>query len=1494
MPIVVNEDGTVTVTGEEAQTIINGLQQQISSTPVSQSISNDQIQNVVTASAEQTQVDVDGVQINIQSIANQVLDDTFIINHASTKNLTSDDHPQYHNDARGDLRYVPLSHLSGGNNPHSLDAASLPGLSNWGLRITKADRDFILANIDNDSIPSTQIESIVAGKIAAGIIAAKVILADVFTSSNQGGVLNDDEANLALGDDRIQLGYVADALKTYMLRHTNGYADNNPNYRSYFSIDSAGNVSVEGNITISGGSGVANLSDSGALALRDKTTFYSNTEPAAQDSIIGDIWFDTSNGNDPYRFNGSSYVSVKDSDVAIAQGTADGKTASYFSDTAPTLNGKGVALSAADNGDLWFDTDNGLRAYYYDDSDPAKWIDAQDSDIAAGIAAASTAQATADGKVTTYTGTEPNPVDLGDLWFDIANRVLKRSTISGSLLIKEEVGAWLVDSTTETITSPDTDTDLSATAHDLDLAGTLDKAPAVVDSTTVKYSGFSVANYFSQTYESSLDFGTGDFSIFGWIIQDPNTAVETIFSRGNWTGSAWSGSVIEIRVTASGFLEISISDDGETTTDIITSVTTIDNGNPHLFLINRKDNEISIYLDGAITPDNSGTLVNATGNLSNASAIVNIGRSVDGTLPLLNGALSILKIVPRFSTDAEIQELYELEKGLFGYDITTPVWETVSNSFGTTGLLVDTANLGKKADWDQVADPVGTKPQDNADVTNIGSANYVLRGLGSPNSSTGSVTTATEGAGDWSFTLPDSSGVTQLVTFDLPALEVNTDYVLSLWAYSSVDGTEFDVELTPSGLPDFYQAVTTTATKYSWVFNSSDANMSVADLLIFKTAVRTNPTATVTVYDVKFEKGTQPTDWTPYNPIVDKADDTKTTMENSVSISTGGVVLTGSATFEFSSGGNIHSANKTSYADTDAGIFLGWDTTETDYVLNIGDATNHIKWDGTNLTMTGSMTISNPGDINALDLLNGPAQANADVTGSNTAADTALVAGTAAATVRDNAANALSNAATAQSTADGKITSFYQTTAPVAGMGEGDIWFDTDDGNKVYIYESSSWVNRQDSDIATAISDAATAQSTADGKVTTFFTTSTPTADAVGDLWFSSSTNLFKRWDGVDWDDDINLDALNLVNAPTEAGADSTGTRLEAGTTITSGGITLSSGGSIKGGQTAFDTGTGFFFGYESGAYKLSIGNPAANNLTWNGTVLDIVGEIHLDTHLEAGTTITSGGVTLNAGGSFKSTGLTNENVDATAGVWLGYNSTSTKYTFGVGDGADKFIKFDGTDLSLGRDVKISGVEAFFNDSIYWTTYFDTIDAYELGGSPTADWRGLVVTSTTSSSAGAKRYLNNPNIQWNADRIFIADLYIGDLSNSTGEVYMQTGDAGGFDTGFGFKFEWDSVTSKIKAYGITSNSSGETSSYIASYDEGTSFVLTANFTSGTNVVFTIKTSTTSDNVTVTTNLPSGGKAASTNAPYIFWFDVPITTTGTILAICSRYKFWQDE
>jgi hypothetical protein len=113
---------------------------------------------------------------------------------------------------------------------------------------------------------------------------------------------------------------------------------------------------------------------------------------------------------------------------------------------------------------------------------------------------------------------------------------------------------------------------------------------------------------------------------------------------------------------------------------------------------------------------------------------------------------------------------------------------------------------------------------------------------------------------------------------------------------------------------------------------------------------------------------------------------------------------------------------------------------------------------------------------------------------------------------------ALEAGLSAQATADGKIESYYQTSMPVSGN-EGDLWIDTDDGNKLYRHNGITFIEIQDDGINSAIVAASDAQATADGKVTTFTSETAPTADAVGDLWFKASTGELRRWTGSAWGD---------------------------------------------------------------------------------------------------------------------------------------------------------------------------------------------------------------------------------------------------------------------------------------------------------------------------------------------------------------------------------------
>ena len=148
-------------------------------------------------------------------------------------------------------------------------------------------------------------------------------------------------------------------------------------------------------------------------------------------------------------------------------------------------------------------------------------------------------------------------------------------------------------------------------------------------------------------------------------------------------------------------------------------------------------------------------------------------------------------------------------------------------------------------------------------------------------------------------------------------------------------------------------------------------------------------------------------------------------------------------------------------------------------------------------------------------------QAISDASAAQTTANTAA---TNASSALSTANNAIANAATAQSRADsaytmasGKITTFYQTSQPTATT-TGDLWIDTDDGNKLYRWNGSSWVDVQDDTIQAAYTLAGDAKSIADGKIVTFAQTSMPTATDLGDLWVDTDdSNKLYRWNGSNW-----------------------------------------------------------------------------------------------------------------------------------------------------------------------------------------------------------------------------------------------------------------------------------------------------------------------------------------------------------------------------------------
>lgn len=182
---------------------------------------------------------------------------------------------------------------------------------------------------------------------------------------------------------------------------------------------------------------------------------------------------------------------------------------------------------------------------------------------------------------------------------------------------------------------------------------------------------------------------------------------------------------------------------------------------------------------------------------------------------------------------------------------------------------------------------------------------------------------------------------------------------------------------------------------------------------------------------------------------------------------------------------------------------------------------------------------------------------------------------TSEASARSTADTALSTSITnLTATVGTKNKNYFQTTAPAVGMLTGDVWYDTDDGNKSYRYNGTAWVASDDTRIASniaAITSESTARASADTVLTntlstlsstvtnnyntlnaaiineastratadssmstqintvsaianvknrTYYQTTAPVADSLvtGDIWFDSDdNNKSYRWNGTSW-----------------------------------------------------------------------------------------------------------------------------------------------------------------------------------------------------------------------------------------------------------------------------------------------------------------------------------------------------------------------------------------
>ena len=135
--------------------------------------------------------------------------------------------------------------------------------------------------------------------------------------------------------------------------------------------------------------------------------FYQTTAPASDSNYTlktNDLWFDTDDGNKPYRWNGSAWVETTDTrladswaeivDIRNATANPSGAAAQRINSISATAGSKNRTFyqastsipSSPTTGDLWFKTDQGNKAFRWDGS---TWVETTDTRLPSAVSSIS-------------------------------------------------------------------------------------------------------------------------------------------------------------------------------------------------------------------------------------------------------------------------------------------------------------------------------------------------------------------------------------------------------------------------------------------------------------------------------------------------------------------------------------------------------------------------------------------------------------------------------------------------------------------------------------------------------------------------------------------------------------------------------------------------------------------------------------------------------------------------------------------------------------------------------------------------------------------------------------------------------------------------------------------------------------------------------------------------------------------------------------------------
>ena len=193
--------------------------------------------------------------------------------------------------------------------------------------------------------------------------------------------------------------------------------------------------------------------------------------------------------------------------------------------------------------------------------------------------------------------------------------------------------------------------DRSVNASPLVATGTMTHTAVATGSELYASSGFSASNYYEEAYSADLDFGTGDFSVMGWVKFSAFSGDQYFMERGA-VGDA--GNIVALKVTSTGLTLGQVAGVNVGTTVMPTNTRTF-------VALTRVSGVAYMYVNGLLDTSSA-----AATTVTKSAAILRLGnRSYNTTQPATNGSLALLRISATAPTAADVATIYEYEKGLF-------------------------------------------------------------------------------------------------------------------------------------------------------------------------------------------------------------------------------------------------------------------------------------------------------------------------------------------------------------------------------------------------------------------------------------------------------------------------------------------------------------------------------------------------------------------------------------------------------------------------------------------------------------------------------------------------------------------------------------------------------------------------------------------------------------------------------------------------------------